>query len=214
MKMHHVAKTKTLLSVACLAAILGSSAQASDSGLYFGAGLGPTALNDNGFVSDWNSENRHNGTPTDYTLYDTASGIHLYGGFKFNRIVSLEASYTNYGKFTLEKNSDPFLSFTPTSFSVSANLGYDFFDGQLRPFGLIGMSYVDLGGWSGDSNPDAVHIGLGLEYSPATQKNVGFRLAYEADIFKMDTGISNGTYVNAEYTQSLGMLYLGAHYRF
>jgi len=212
--MHLMTNTKALLSAACLLAMANSVAQANDSKIYFGVGLGPTSLNDNGFVSDWNDENRHNGTPIEYTLYDTASGIHLYGGFKFNRIVSLEAAYTNYGEFSLEKNSNAFLSFTPTSLSLSANIGYDFYDGQLRPFGIAGISYVDLKGWSDSDKPDALHIGFGVEYTPATQKRFGFRLAYEADIFKMDTGMTNGTYVKDEYTQSMGMLYLGAHYRF
>jgi len=212
--MNLMTKTKAIMSAACLLAAAGSSAQASDSKIYFGVGLGPTSLNDNGFVSDWNGENRHDGIPVEYTLYDTASGVHLYGGYKFNRIVSLEASYTNYGEFRLEKNSDAFLSFTPTSLSIAANLGYDFFDGQLRPFGIAGISYVDMKAWSKDDKPAALHFGLGVEFTPATQKKFGFRLAYEADIFKMDTGMPNGTYVKDEYTQSMGILYLGAHYRF
>jgi len=103
-----------------------------------------------------------------------------------------------------------------SSASVSANLGYDFLDGQLRPFGLIGLSYV-MSDYPDVSNIDAssfgVHTGLGVSYVPKVLKGVGFRAAWTNDFYnvKADKDTNN---LDKDYAQLAGMFYLGVDYNF
>jgi len=212
-------KTKSLAAAACLLGAVNSFAYMGDSGPYIGVGFGSSAYNDNGMLDDYSYFDA-----TDYSLDDTAAGFRLYGGYKFNPVVSIEGAYTNYGEFTIHDNYQYYfnsLSFTPTSLSLSANLGYDFLDGQLRPFGIIGMSYVDLDNLNGlnhwfvsNDSSMGLHIGFGVEYNPWALNGFGFRLAYEGDIFEVDTDYGYTGYIEDHYIQSVGMLYLGAHFRF
>ncbi|MFA0327431.1 outer membrane beta-barrel protein, partial [Vibrio splendidus] len=78
----------------------------------------------------------------------------------FNRIVGVELGYNDYADY---KNSTDKLS--PTSISVSANVGYTF-DNTIRPFVLAGLSSVDLNANSGagynDDSGTGFHFGVGV----------------------------------------------------
>jgi hypothetical protein len=206
-----IAQVKTALVSACLLGTVSGAADLDNVGPYVGIGLGSTAFNDNGMVDDINRE------LGSYTLEldDSSSGFKLYGGYKFNKIAAVEAAFTHYGDFHLKEYVfGTSGTFSPSSLSLSANLGYDFADGQFRPFALIGLSHVDLDGWVEDDTQAGIHIGFGVQYDPVQLNGFGFRLAYEADAVSVNTGISGATYIEENYGQSVGMLYISAHYRF
>ena len=194
-------KSITVLG-ALTALALTTSVQANQdvSGFYIGGGVGSTLANldETGAIYD---------EDTDGTT------LKFIGGYQFNRIVAIEAQYTQYGEITPDKyykvNGKSY-TWDATTFSVSANLGYTFQNG-LRPFGIIGLSSLDLGQSTKilkDDEATAVHLGLGLEYTPAALSSVSFRVGYEADAFTIDNGRSVDTDV------VIGSAYVAASYKF
>ena len=208
---------KKIIISALVASALSTAVLAgpNSSGAYVGLGFGTTAYNDGDYLNEKLKLDN---------LDNSASGYKVYGGYQFNNIVGVEAAYTDYGKFSADRG----FSTAPTAFSVAANLGYSFLDGQLRPFGTLGLSYLS----SNYSNypktiagdpfgadviaPDdqyaSIHYGLGIQYEPDALIGFGFRLAIEADTYSIvikETGKDDET-----YAQSLSMLYLGVQYKF
>ncbi|QUM80833.1 porin family protein [Moritella sp. 5] len=191
-------KSITVLG-ALTALALTASVQANQdvSGFYIGGGFGSTLadLDETGVVYD---------EDTDGTT------LKFIGGYQFNRIVAIEAQYTQYGEVTPIKQVKSY-TWDPTSFSVSANLGYTFQNG-LRPFGIIGLSSLDLDEsfkTFKDDRATALHIGLGLEYTPAALSGVSFRAGYEADSFTIDNGFST-----SDTDVVIGSAYVAASYKF
>ena len=187
-------------------ALSGLALLASDdgSGAYIGLGFGSTAYVDSGLIEEQTAEDE---------LGSVDSGYKVYGGYQFNKIIGLEASYTDYGKFVAGDYSHH-----SKSVNASANLGYSFLDGQLRPFGLFGLGYLknsfpnDNSTSSNEENV-AYHLGFGLDYIPNGLGGVGFRLAYEGNSFAYDVD-GNTTTEKDQYQQVFGILYLGALYKF
>jgi len=205
---------KKIIISALVASALSTAVLAgpNSSGGYVGLGFGTTAYNDSDYLNDGlELDNLDNGD----------SGYKVYGGYQFNNVIGIEAAYTDYGKFSADRG----FSTAPTAFSVAANLGYSFLDGQLRPFGTIGLSYLS----SNYSNyptalsngdtiiaPDdkyaAIHYGLGIQYEPDALIGFGFRLAIEADTYSI--AIEQIGKDDKTYAQSLSMAYLGVQYKF
>ncbi|MEZ9838611.1 porin family protein [Vibrio sp. 10N.261.52.C11] len=124
----------------------------------------------------------------------------LIAGYKFNRIVSVEAQYTDFGDIALKtKSGNKVFTWTPQIFSVTANLGYTFDNGS-RP---SGDGFDDSG--------DGIRMGVGVGYTPPTMSSLSFRLAYEADAFDIED-YENGH--KTEDTVVLDSFYLGAMYTF
>ncbi|KXO07999.1 Outer membrane protein assembly factor YaeT precursor [Moritella sp. JT01] len=185
-------KSITVLG-ALTALALTASVQANQdvSGFYIGGGVGSTEAR--------LEQNSNSVSPsTDGTTFK------VIGGYQFNRIVAIEAQYTKYGKVGKVD------TWEPKSFSVAANLGYTFENG-LRPFGIIGLSSLDL-----DQNVviiedtgSAVRLGAGLEYTPAALSGVSFRGGYEGDLFIIDNG-----YAASDTNVLIGSVYVAATYKF
>lgn len=201
---------KRALAIAMITALPLCAVQ-KEEGFYLGAGLGGTGFADNGQVEDLNKEYREN-----VSFDNSSGGVIIYGGYKFNNIFSLELAYNNYGTFKLTNPSNgATFEFSPSSYGASANLGYGFLDKQLRPYLLLGLTRIDLDGWVQDDKSTALHFGFGLQYDPKSFDGFGFRLGYEGDSFSIDTGASGTTtYIKKDYAQSVGTLYIGAHYLF
>ncbi|WP_428773229.1 porin family protein [Vibrio sp.] len=183
-----------LITATALLALLGSQANAADfSGPYVGAGYGLTqAFEDDGIAGN---------TDTSGTSYG------VYGGYYFNRIVGIEAGYNDYGTVT----SHGAELFAPTSWSLAANLGYSF-DNGLRPFALVGLSYVDLNSSNAaviDDSGAGVHLGFGVEYQPV--EHFTLRLISQADAISVDKVNLTGS---NEYTVGFSSLQLGVAYAF
>nr|AEC47883.1 Omp1 [Moritella viscosa] len=192
---------KSITVLGALAAIaLTTSVQANQdvSGFYLGGGAGSTTVNlDDAFDEDTDGKT-----------------LKFITGYQFNRIVAIEAQYTKYGEITPDKNitrDRKLYTWDATTFSVSANLGYTFQNG-LRPFGIIGLSSLDLGQSSKalkDDNATAVHLGAGLEYTPAALSGVSFRVGYEAELFAIEVDASS-----EDIDVLVGSLYVAATYKF
>ncbi len=198
---------KKILSMAAVLALMSTAAIAgpNSSGAYVGLGYGVSAYADDDFTE---KEMKHKG------LDDSDSGFTVYGGYQFNKIIGVEAGYTDYGEFTADHD----YSQSATSFHVAANAGYSFLDGQLRPFGTLGLGYVSLD-WQNksdiidlDDGGAAFHYGFGIQYEPDFLAGFGFRLAYEADVYAVQvTDLADD---DETYTQALGLMYIGAQYKF
>ena len=198
---------KKILSVMILASLVVPIADANEdgSGAYIGVGFGGTAYVDSNFVEEQQ-------TPED-ELESVDNGFKVYGGYQFNKIIGLEASYVDYGKFTAGDYSHK-----SRSVNIAANLGYSFLDGQLRPFGLWGFGYLRHSfphdnTPSIDENSFAFHLGIGLDYTPKGLGGLGFRMAYEGNSFSYDVD-GNVTTEKDTYRQAFGIMYLGVHYKF
>ena len=187
----------------------------SSEGFYLGLGYGLSGFNDGDFGKEFDN---FKVAPDN----DTDSGFKLYGGYKFNKIVGVEGSYINYGsmdfKYT-ENGTGIATEIKPWSLNVAANLGYDFFDNQLRPFALAGLGYVAYGQsgqqtlYTTDSSLAGV-FGLGVEYTPTLFQGVGFRLSYDSSITAVTMTYSDPTKDDKAFIQSLNMISLSAQYRF
>ena len=188
---------KAIALALCTVFASSAYAGATDPGFYIGGGFGLTESKMENL-----DESR---APT----LDGERALKVYGGYQFNRIVAVEAGYTNYGK--LGYSSEPDFSATPSALSVAANLGYTF-DNGIRPFATVGLSHVSMK-FSDSSTSDTdsatgFRYGVGVEYSPQMVDGLAMRLAYEVDAFNVEVS-RNNTDVYA-----VGGLYLGASYKF
>ncbi|WP_264874425.1 porin family protein [Vibrio agarivorans] len=186
---------KTIIACALVATAFSGvcNANAIERGAYVGLGFGSTILEDDGAFRPFGSD-------------DTNNTYKLVAGYQFNKIVAVEAQYTNYGDIDFVGN----YSLAPTSFSVAANLGYSFNNG-LRPYGIIGLGLLDLDPsgteYLEDDSTVSIHYGLGLEYMPSYSDKFSVRVGYEGDLFIVENYWT-------DYTVSVGSFYVGAHWRF
>lgn len=185
-------------------------------GWYMGVGIGAAGYSD----GDMGKEFEYFKVEVDNA---TATGVKLYGGHKFNSIVGVEASYINYGTHSY-KQADSYkgtvnTEVSPQSLNVAANLGYDFLDDQLRPFGLAGLGIVNFGQsgspevYSKDYGA-ALVLGAGVEYTPKKFHNVGFRLTLESDIAYVVQSYSSSNKDDKAFAHTLSLMSLGVNYKF
>jgi opacity protein-like surface antigen len=172
------------------------AAQGSSKGTYMGIGFGFAQYTDTDHYS---------------ALEQYGMTYNLYGGYSFNHIISLELGYNNYGD--MRSNGNKLMS--PESLSFSTNFGYTF-DNSIRPFALIGASYVNINPESNSGLTEGkdfgVHFGVGIEYSPFV--NMTIRLISQADGVNIDSQYQEGLLTWNESTFSFGSWSLGASYKF
>ncbi|MFA0157497.1 porin family protein [Vibrio sp. 10N.261.46.A3] len=195
---------KFILSIAMMSAFAANNVMAADSGLYLGGAIGTTGIDDGGLYKD---------SFIPITVDAEDETYKIIAGYQFNRIVALEAQYTNYGD-VVAKNAlnQSTYTWSPTAFSISANLGYTF-DNGIRPFGIIGLSTIDLDQSLpvlDDDSGEGIRYGFGVEYTPKQANNVSFRLSYEADAFVIE---SDSAFEN-DKDLVIDSFYLGATYNF
>lgn len=204
---------KKVLSGVLLGALLVTSAIAEEggnrSGLYLGAGVG------NAGYSDSDLSVTISGSEID----DAASGVKAYIGYQFNNVIGLEFGYADYGKYEATSAASNY-AYSVTSYSLAANLGYSFWNSQMRPFVNIGLAYLSTK-HEGNLLPQYVdltndvnlglHYGLGFQYEPDVLHGVGFRIAYEADMYA--TAVAGGL-EDKTYTQTNNLLYVAVQYKF
>lgn len=191
-------------------------------GFYLGAGIGQSRYHIT------LTESRYDYTDPDnpsfsfeaQALEQRDSGSLWYGGYQFNKIIAVEAAYTDYGDFSkilFDKN----YSQSPESFSVYANAGYTFLNGQLRPFGIAGLGYLKRNQSVAydrlDFKPSLVtlHYGVGVDYYPTVFKGVGLRFAYSADMH-LESAFNDSGSVYAEdfLWHNYSLLFVGVQYKF
>ena len=100
--------------------------------------------------------------------------------------------------------------------SIAANIGSNFGQAeQFRFFGIVGLASLNLN-QSGqsliydDEKGGAFRFGAGFEYSPVNLNGLGFRVAFEYDLFIFEDDYYN----NDDYLQDTSLLYVGAQYKF
>ena len=131
-------------------------------------------------------------------------------GYQFNRVIGIESQYTKYDEVSL-KIDRANLKWSPESASFGLNLGYTL-ENDVRPFAVIGASYIRSGA---SSNNDidlsaALRLGVGVEFSPVELGGLSFRAAWETDRFKAykkDKKLGGSTY-------GMSNAYLGMLYKF
>ena len=208
---------KLILGVALMSALATNSVTAAESGFYLGGAIGTTGVDDDGFVASSTD-------PMTFKAEDNS--YRLIAGYKFNRIVSLEVQYTDYGDVVAKNHAakNEGFTWTPQMLSVAANLGYTF-DNGMRPFGIIGLSSIDLdmknadgsrpSGSEFDDTGTGVRYGIGVEYTSPKLSALSVRLGYEADVFTVES--YEGFFWNrrkVEHDIVLDSFYLGATYNF
>lgn len=154
-----------------------------------------------GVKQDYDDDNLVGNSDTKGAAYS------VYGGYLFNKIVGLETTYADYGD--IESNGSNFAS--PTSMSLSANLGYTFDEG-VRPFALVGLSYVDMNANNSslvDDSGAGFHMGVGVDYSPV--EHLTLRVISQVDALSVDKVTSSKT---DEHTLTFSSLQIGASYSF
>lgn len=198
---------RTLIALATGLAFMAPQLQADpNSGFYMGIGAGTTVYGDDDLM--WNSGY--------YDLDDADSGYKVYAGYQINKIVGIEASYVDYGTFAAYNGTNIYRQeFKATH--IAANAGFSFLQGQLRPFGNVGLGYIDhdatgsLGVIYDDVSSRSFYFGLGFQYEPKTMQGFGLRVGYDVDVFDRD--VYDGWWHN-EYAQGVGLWYLALQYRF
>ncbi len=176
------------------------------SGVYIGAGFGTFGYSEE---DSWGYNSNEVSAKAD------GNSTKIYLGYQFNKIVGIEGTYTDYGTAKAKVGN---YSMKPTSISLAANLGYTF-DNGLRPFGLVGMSSLDLNQNEElltDDKGAAFKFGFGVEYTPTTLNGVQFRAAYEMDLYSVEyLDYQSGSGLTTETNlYSLDSLYVGASYKF
>ena len=200
-------------------------------GFYLGAGFGASFYNltltkSDYYVVDGEDPTYHFSADDMDGLDDTAEGYLFYAGYQFNKIIAVEASYTDYGTFESTINNRTYTK-KPTSMALYANAGYTFLNGQLRPFGLLGLGYVQTNQSSAydrfelfsDDTFVTMHIGTGLDYYPTVMKGFGFRVSVVADSYYEGKTVAYEVTTNDKITdlamwQTNALLYIGAQYKF
>lgn len=167
-------------------------------GSYLGAGVGVHQASD--------TDNRGD-------LDSNGFSYNIYGGHYFNRIVGLEGSYIDYAD--MKANGQKVMQ--PKAMSFSANLGYTF-DSGVRPFALLGLSYVDLNATNqvhvDDDTRGGFHFGLGVEYTP--MPNLTLRAISQSDAVSVDNYYVYGskTARTGDSVLAFNSISLGASYKF
>jgi len=168
-------------------------------GFYLGAGLGSTTFDSLDSLDFKDDDVKEDGNT-----------IKFIAGYQFGKVFALEGQYTKYGDVYFPEINENYY-WTPTAISLTANLGYTF-DNGLRPFGLIGISAIDLGQslqMNLDDKGVGLRYGLGLEYAPPALKGLSARVGYEVDMFSIEYKHSG---VTQDYT--LGSFYASVAYKF
>ena len=199
-------------------------------GFYLGAGLGVSSYNISSSDGEYITYN--DGSITDAVkvndfdnLDDTDMGYLLYGGYQFNKIIGVEASFTDYGAFSGNINTDSFTK-DPYAIAVAANAGYAFFNAQLRPFGLLGLGYMDTKQSQAYDRLDVsnsfptIHWGVGVDYYPTVLQGFGVRASYSGDSYfdndyEVSENVDGSSTINSNSLwQYYGLLYVGVQYKF
>ncbi|MCG9681164.1 porin family protein [Vibrio sp. Isolate23] len=169
---------------------------------------GSANYSDDGYTEDMQvSASKLPGNSSMTASYDADGQTYkLIAGYMFNRIIGVEAQYTNYAPIKINSSNSTFNhELDLFSFTVNANMGYTF-DNGLRPFATAGMGSIDLGE-SGSEAGSTVRIGAGVEYFVPQLAGLSIRAAYEVDHFILD-------FYDKEYSQSIGSFYASASYNF
>ena len=200
----------------------------SAKGFYMGAGVGASLYNismseGTYFLGNDTNDPAYSISGDDLDeLDDSDVGYTIYAGYQFNKIIAVEGAYTDYGSFSGKLKTIEYTK-KPQSLAIYANAGYNFFNGELRPFGLLGIGYL----YSDQSKSydiqqvkeefATLHAGFGVEYYPTVLKGFGIRASFTGDSY-VDTDYTSYDNIDTVQSESLwqyySLFYVGAQYKF
>jgi hypothetical protein len=219
------------MKIAILFALLASTTSAiaentesvnTGKGFYLGGGAGASRYSITLTNSSYDYSDPDNPTLIfeSSELEDSDSGGIWYAGYQINKIIAVEAGYTDYGNFSktiFAKN----YSQSPESFSVYANIGYTFLNGQLRPFGIAGLGYLKKNQSQAYDRLNfkedfaTLHVGFGVDYYPTILRGLGFRLSFSDDVHVESAySDSGGASEKDSLWQNYSLLYAGIQFKF
>lgn len=180
-------------------------AESNAQGVYVGYGYAFTHYGDSNYINEIVS------TPQ---LSTNSSGIKCYIGYQFDDLLALELGYTDLGTFTSGLYSQSMSSTT-----LAITLRDSFLNEQLHPYFLFGQGFVNSNAnyhQEARSLRFALHLGIGIDYTPNNLYGLGLRLAYEADIYTNTATYRDEEHqaTKKEYLQSLQQFYLALQYKF
>ncbi|MFV9616651.1 MAG: outer membrane beta-barrel protein [Gammaproteobacteria bacterium] len=191
-------------------------------GFYIGVGAGSSSylitLSESRY--DYSDPDNPDFTFEASELEDSDSGRLLYAGYQFNKIIAIEAAYTKYGNFSKVIFSKEY-SQAPDSIAIYANAGYTFFNGQLRPFGIGGLGYLERNQSQAYDRLGfkeelvTLHLGFGVDYYPTVLRGLGFRLSFSDDMYvESKYSYTDSTTDADSLWQNYSLFYAGVQYRF
>ena len=189
-------------------------------GFYLGAGAGMSGYTVSYFESEFNFNDDTYTLVNADNLDDNDVGYLFYAGYQINKIIGVEASYTDYGKFQVD-GIDRYYQ-EPKAVALYANAGYTFLNGQLRPFGMLGLGYLQQNQsdrYISGLKEDFVtfHMGAGVDYYPTILRGLGFRAAFTGDLY-VDSAYTVNEDTNITTSESLwedySLIYVGIQYKF
>jgi len=193
-----------------------SSLSAEDNSFtYVGIGGGYSMINANFIDSDYYiNDDDATGSSKTKNYKEDSMGMKVYGGYQFNKIIAVEGSFTDYGTLSSDNYTQK-----PQAVSIYANAGYSFLNNQLRPFGLLGLTYLQTNQSRDvlDDEMGAIHAGVGVEYYPTALKGFGIRGAIESDFHVNSQSAVNEDethYSSQSFYKRYALFYVGAQYRF
>jgi len=209
-------KAKIYIATLMITSLSVNSLNAEDNSFtYAGIGGGYSMINAHFMDSDYYiNDGTTTRTSKTKNYKEDSIGMKVYGGYQFNKIIAVEASFTDYGTLSSDNYTQK-----PQSISVYANAGYSFLNNQLRPFGLLGLSYLQTNQSRDllDNDMGAIHAGIGVEYYPTALKGFGIRGAIESDFHVSSQSAVNEDethYSSQSFYKRYALFYVGAQYRF
>lgn len=179
-------KAKLLIPAIASMLLAAPALMAANAGAYIGASIGPSKTKDGPDVSEFDAYLLANGVTATSSTDDTDNAWKLFGGYKFNRYFTIEGSYADLGKFSI--NSTLATGTHETTIELQAvaiaavailPLTYNF-----ELFGKAGGQYWDadhsstpLGEGSRSDQSSDVMFGLGAGYN--LNDNFGLRVEWE-----------------------------------
>lgn len=125
---------------------------------------------------------------------DKDDGLHLFGGYRFNRNFAVELSARYLGEYTVRSNTLSYKS-EFTGITVGA-VGMLPLGDNFSLYGRVGLGVVTLderlsgsgyGRHSDDDSGGTTSLGLGVEYRPAGTNGLALRLGWETHFFTVET---------------------------
>ena len=160
----------------------------------------------------------------DTIIDDSDMSFTVFGGYKFNQYLALQANVLNLGEYSgdgvvLNSTEISGLSMTVVGILPIGNQGFELF-GRLG-LGLINYEQnYDLWDYEGSNSSigEALVSSVGVNYTPVNFKQMSFHLAYENYYFETRYEYEYSSAIpasNATYdSHSIGVFTLGARYNF
>lgn len=180
---------KTQLMATTLATTLfaASSAFAADAGFYIGGSMGETKVKDAPSAAEFDADLAAEGITASSSVDDTDTAWKVFGGYKLNRYLAIEASYVDLGEVSITSNvTTPAIGTVDTNWEAlsmtAAAVGILPFAYGFELFGKAGIQYwdVDLSTTPSAANTES-ETGTDYFYGIGAGYNLTYNIALRAE---------------------------------